>query len=91
MKEITITLVVNGSQGKPRFPVKGSQGNNYYLGGLIIFLEVVGLPWWSDNFLGGYWPSRKLIYLMVGIFSWHFGKLGVLLVSLTASLQGNHA
>jgi hypothetical protein len=42
MKEITITLAVNGSQGKPQFPVKSSQGNNYYLGGLIIFLEVVG-------------------------------------------------
>jgi len=42
MKEITITLAVNGSQGKPQFPVKGSQGKNYYLGGLIIFLEVVG-------------------------------------------------
>jgi hypothetical protein len=56
-------LKVNGSQGITiSLEVKGSQGNNNYLGSL-------------ECFLGGCRPSRKLIYLAAvdpqeNLFSW---------------------
>jgi len=83
-------LEADGSQGITiSLEVKGSQGNNYYLGGL-------------DNLLGGCWPSRELIYLAavdpqenfvslaVATFSWPLGKLSLVIVSLAANLQRNH-
>jgi hypothetical protein len=50
---------------------------------LIIFLMVTIFSWRLMAF-------KKLIYLVVKIFSYHFGKLGVVLVSLAANLQRNH-
>jgi hypothetical protein len=60
------------------------------------------LPWRSSVFpwrlstlkkiklLGGYRPPRKLHSLAVATFPWLFGKLSLVVVSLAASLQGNH-
>jgi hypothetical protein len=77
---------------KKNYSFLGGQGQpkkQLYLGGL-------------DNFLGGCWQSRKLLFLevvspqkkllslAVVIFPWLFGKLSLIVVFLAASLQENH-
>ena len=42
------------------------------------------------NLLGGCRPSRKHLSSAVATFPWPFGKLSMVVVSLAASLQGNH-
>lgn len=57
--------------------VHNSQENIYYLGG-------------AANFLDGYLPPRRFIYLAVATFPCRFRKLVVVLVFLAANLQGKY-
>jgi hypothetical protein len=77
LKEIRIKLAVNDSQGK-QLPWRS-----------ILFSRRLSTLK-KTNLLGGYWPSRKLLSLAVTTFHWSFGKLSLVVVSLAASLQGNH-
>ena len=74
-----------------------STRKNNLLGGngqLVTPKEMV-FPWRfvtakKTTFLGGCKPSRKLLSLAVATFSWRFGKLSMVVVSLGANLQENH-